>query len=160
MKPGPPPIPTKLKLLRGNPGKQKLNKREPKPPASLPSCPAHLGRIAKQEWRRICKQLHAVGLITQLDRAGVAAYCIAWARWFEAEQKIRKLGAVVKSPNGWPMQNPYLAIANKAMRQMTSYLNEFGMTPAARTRIEVKPGDPTETASEQLRRQARSWQDQ
>ena len=30
---------------------------------------------------------------------------------------------------------------------------------STRTRIEVKPGDPTETASEQLRRQARSWHD-
>ncbi len=29
--PGPRPTPTYLKLLRGNPGKRKLNKREPQP---------------------------------------------------------------------------------------------------------------------------------
>jgi hypothetical protein len=40
--PGPPPKPTHLKLVTGNPGRRPLNKREPKPKPGIPSVPAHL----------------------------------------------------------------------------------------------------------------------
>jgi len=40
------------------------------------------------------------------------------------------------------MQSPFLAVANKALEQMRSFLGEFGMTPASRTRLHVQP--PTE----------------
>ena len=50
--PGPPPTPTNLKLLRGNPGKRKLNTTEPDPPPAIPTCPSHLDKVAKREWRR------------------------------------------------------------------------------------------------------------
>jgi P27 family predicted phage terminase small subunit len=43
--------------------------------------------------------------------------------------------ADIRSPNDYPMQNPWLPIANKAMRQMHSFLAEFGMTPSARARV-------------------------
>jgi P27 family predicted phage terminase small subunit len=53
---------------------------------------------------------------------------------------------MVKSPNGFPMQSPYLAVANKAMEQMRGLLTEFGMSPASRTRISVQepPGADAE----------------
>ena len=34
--------PTKLKLLKGNPGKRGLNKDEPEPDVRLPNPPSHL----------------------------------------------------------------------------------------------------------------------
>jgi P27 family predicted phage terminase small subunit len=78
-----------------------------------------------------------------LDRAALAAYCQAYGRWVEAEEKVREFGAVIKAPSGFPIQSPYLGIANTAMRQMRDFLTEFGMTPASRTRIEIsgKPSD-------------------
>ena len=42
---------------------------------------------------------------------------------------------MVKSPNGFPIQSPYLAVANKAMEQMRAMLTEFGMSPSSRTRV-------------------------
>ena len=59
--PGPPPTPTNLKLLRGNPGKRKLNTNEPDPAPAIPPCPGHLDKVAKKEWRRISKELLALG---------------------------------------------------------------------------------------------------
>ena len=59
--PGPPPTPTNLKLLRGNPGKRKLNANEPDPEPAIPPCPSHLDKVAKKEWRRISKELLALG---------------------------------------------------------------------------------------------------
>ena len=32
--------------------------------------------------------------------------------------------------SAYPMQNPYLAIANTAIKQMKAFLVEFGMTPS------------------------------
>ena len=49
---------------------------------------------------------------------------------------------MVKSPNGFPMQSPYLAVANKSMEQMRGLLTEFGMSPPP-TRIDLSRTTPT-----------------
>ncbi len=142
--------PTVLKVLEGNPGKRPLPQNEPKPKSIAPKCPTHLDKIAKKEWRRVVKELEPLGLVTQIDMAALAAYCQAYSRWVQAEDMIRKHGMLVKSPNGYPMQSPYLAIANKAVEQMKAFMSEFGMTPASRTRIEVKSSAEKEDSLEAL----------
>ena len=134
---GPPPKPTSLKLLAGNPGKRPLNRREPQPERRTPQCPRQLTPSAKREWRRISKELASLGLLTRIDRAPLAVYCQAWARWLECEDRLRKHGVVVRGADGTPVQSPYFRIANEAMKQMARMLIEFGMTPSARSRIEI-----------------------
>lgn len=107
------------------------------PAVRLPSCPAHLRGEARREWRRLGKKLAGCGLLTEIDGAALALYCQAWARWVDAERALEKFGVMVKSPNGFPMQSPYLAVANKAMEQMTRLLTEFGMSPSSRARVSV-----------------------
>lgn len=141
------PIPNNLHILRGLPGKRPVNGDEPKFEKTTPVCPAHLSDEGKREWRRITKQLASADLLTIVDRAALAAYCQAWGRWVEAEESIKKHGVLVKSPQGFPMQSPYLCIANKAMEQMQRMLVEFGMTPSSRSRIKVSStsgSDPQE----------------
>ena len=133
------PVPTKLKMLRGNPGRRPLNDWEPEPEVKLPKPPEHLSDEAKREWRRAGKLLFAIGLMSALDRAALAGYCTAYARWVEAEEALKTYGVVVKSPSGFPIQSPYLAIANKALEQMRGFLVEFGMTPASRARVHAEP---------------------
>lgn len=135
------PLPTAIKVAKGNPGKRPLNADEPKVAARLPACPVHLIGEARSEWNRTGKRLLRSGLISDLDTAAFAAYCQAWARWVEAEDKLRATGAVIKAPSGYPIQNPYLAIANKAIEQMKSFLTEFGMTPSSRSRV-GRTGEP------------------
>lgn len=132
------PKPTYLKLLEGNPGHRPLNKNEPKPPPATPRCPRHLSAEARREWSRVTPLLATLGLLTRIDRAALAMYCEAWGRWVEAEDALKKYGVMVKSPNGFPMQSPYLAVANMAMQQMRGLLTEFGMSPASRTRLSVQ----------------------
>lgn len=136
--PGRRPKPTALKEIQGNPGKRPLNKNEPKPKGT-PTCPSHLDPEGKKEWRRISKELSAIGLLTSVDRAALAAYCAAYSRWAEAEQKIQQHGLVVKAPSGYPIQNPYVGIANTAMDHLRKFATEFGLTPASRTRLSVEP---------------------
>ena len=51
------PKPTALKKLESNPGKRKLNTKEPVPAKGMPECPKWLLPEAKEEWKRLCKKL-------------------------------------------------------------------------------------------------------
>ena len=55
---------------------------------------------------------------------------------------IQRYGAMVKSPNGYPMQSPYVAVANRPVDIMVRIAAELGMTPSFRTRIQVGPKTP------------------
>jgi P27 family predicted phage terminase small subunit len=65
----------------------------------------------------------------------LAAYCMVFARWVEAERELRKTAKLVKSPSGYPLQNPWLAIANRAIEQMRQLGSDLGLSAAALTRI-------------------------
>lgn len=137
---GPRPTPTYLKLLRGNPGKRAINKNEPKPrvPAKAPEPPAFLNAIAKEEWARVSGELFHLNLLTTIDVAALAVYCDAYARWRVATEVMAAMsthGLLIKSRAGEATANPLIWIANSATKTMLRAADEFGMTPAARSRI-------------------------
>ena len=139
MKPGPRPSPTQLKKLRGNPGRRPLPKNEPKPrqKSSIPRAPAHLNKVAQKEWRRMAKELHPLGLLTNVDLTAFAAYCATFSVWLDAQAQISKHGVLIKAQSGFPMQSPYLTISNRAMTEMRKWLVEFGCSPSSRSRVSV-----------------------
>jgi P27 family predicted phage terminase small subunit len=138
--------------VTGNPGKRALLKAEAKAEPSLPSPPSHLSAEAKIEWARVASQLYLVGLLSEVDRATLAAYCQAYGRWVKAEQAITKMaerdeltGALmIKTSNGNAIQNPLVGTANKAASDMVRYAVEFGMTPSARSRISAEAPNRSE----------------
>lgn len=107
----------------------------PTPPEALPRCPPHLSRHAQNEWRRLATPLHRMGVLTVCDRAALAAYCQAWARWVEAEEKLAQTPPLLKTPSGYVQQSPWLSIANKQLELMGRYMAELGLTPSARARL-------------------------
>lgn len=138
------PTPTRLKALTGNPGKRPLNTAEPSPQPEIPDCPAELGPLARKEWDRLVAQLGPLRLLTQLDRAALATYCGAYGLWAEATEAIQKYGVMIKSPQGFPIQSPYLSIANRQAEIMMRIASEFGFTPASRSRISTpEPEEPS-----------------
>lgn len=138
------PVPSNLKVLRGNPGRRPINQNEPKPEPIAPKCPSHLDKIAKREWRRIAPELERIGLLSRIDMAALAAYCQAYARWVKAEKAVQKHGMLIKTPNGYPVMSPFLLVASKAIEQMKSFLVEFGMSPSSRSRINIPGGEKEE----------------
>jgi P27 family predicted phage terminase small subunit len=132
---GPKPLPTRLKIVRGTLRRDRANPREPDVRVEIPQCPGELSPVAKREWRRIAPQLATLGLLARIDRAALALYCESYARWIDAVTSMQRYGVVIKSPSGYPIQSPYVAIANKAGEQVRMMLSEFGMTPASRTRV-------------------------
>jgi P27 family predicted phage terminase small subunit len=135
------PKPTRLKVLTGNPGKRPLNVNEPRPEIAIPDCPVELGPVARREWDRLAVELSSLRILTNLDRAALAAYCGAYAMWAEATEAIQKFGTMVKSPSGYPQQSPYVAVANRQAEIMMRIASEFGFTPASRSRITTPPKD-------------------
>lgn len=141
------PKPTVVRSLEGNPGRRPLNDREPRVPDGVPDCPEYLDGEAKAEWFRTASVLREMGLLTKADRTALAAYCVAYSRWVEAEAQVRKYGTIVKSPDkGFPMKSPYLTVADQALETMRKLMVEFGLTPSSRSRIRV-PAD-SEAADE------------
>ena len=135
------PLPTKLKLIRGTLRSDRRNPNEASLNGGIPTCPRALSPAAKREWRRVARELAQAGLLTRVDRAGLAAYCAAWSRWIEAEEALRTYGTIIKSQSGYPMVSPYFSVASKSLEQMRLLLGEFGMTPSSRSRVNAQPGD-------------------
>lgn len=110
---------------------------EPEPAPIVPDCPPELGPVAQKEWQRLSGELGKLRILTQLDRAALAAYCGAYALWAEATENIQKYGTMVKSPSGYPIQSPYVSVANRQAEIMMRIASEFGFTPASRSRISL-----------------------
>ena len=140
------PLPAEVKRLRGNPGRRK----SPSPIAAMgvPDCPLHLDAAARTEWLRVLAPLVELGIVGQLDRGVLAAYCSAWALYRRAELEVRKHGAVIISPRTkTPYLSPYLAVMTSALRQLRAFAAELGLTPTSRARLAPagqKPADPLE----------------
>jgi P27 family predicted phage terminase small subunit len=124
-----------MKKLAGNPGRRPLNAHEARIPASIPSCPPHLNREAKAEWKRIVQTLHDHGLLTDVDRAALAVYCQAYGRWVKAERDVTKHGMTEWTAHGTLTVSPYIRIAHQAMDRVHKLSVEFGLTPSSRSRV-------------------------
>lgn len=133
------PTPTSIKKLTGNPGRRPFNPDEPRPVRGAPTCPAHLSPTAKSEWKRLASQLVALGMLSALDRAVLAAYCQTYGRWVEAERKLAETPALIKLQTGYVQQNPWLAVSNKQLELMHRLMTEMGLTPVSRSRVNAKP---------------------
>ena len=123
--------------MEGNRGKKAWNHAEPVPPEGIPECPEHLSEEARAEWHRLVETLVGMGVITIVDRAVLAAYCQAYGRWVEAEQKLKETPLLIKTPSGYVQQSPWLNVANRQMELMGRYMAEIGLTPASRSRIKA-----------------------
>ena len=142
------PKPTAIKELEGNPGKRKLNKKEPKPEKGMPVCLEWLLPEAKAEWKRLSEKLSQMGVLTEVDMAAFAAYCQSYARWKEAQEHIDSGGSTFETEKGYQQQTPWVGIANTNQKLMLQAAAEFGLTPSARTRIMAAVGADKESEDE------------
>ena len=131
------PKPAALKLIDGNPGKRPIG-REPKPPDTRPTCPSYLSPTAKAEWKRLAGALNEIGLLTQIDRTVLAAYCQAYGRWVEAEKRLAETPPLLKTPAGYVQTSPWITISNKQVELMVRLMGELGLSPSARARLAVQ----------------------
>jgi P27 family predicted phage terminase small subunit len=135
------PKPTNLKLIQGTYRQDRARPFEPKPRITIPPCPKFLQGEAQKQFKETAKKLARIGLMTELDDMALSMLCQGWQEYLEATEQVRKSGILVKSPNGFPVLNPYLTVANQALKKVRSLLAEFGMTPGSRSRINAAVAD-------------------
>ena len=135
---GPAPLPTALKVLRGS---RVRNRREPKPLAGRPVCPADLGPEERAAWREIVGLLVRVpGLLTQADKPSLELVARTLPIWRASMQHLREHGhvIVVKDDAGkvrFVQTSPEATLAVKLGAQLKSLYEALGLTPSGRSRI-------------------------
>lgn len=141
---GPAPTPTPILRLRGSKRVTKTRlEREVAGPAGAPECPDWLDADARAAWDGLVPLLELMGVLSRADGHALARYCRLWSRWRKAEAFIDKHGEMypLKDDAGGTKcfaQWPQVAIANKLAQQLTRLEAEFGLTPAARSRIQLE----------------------
>lgn len=129
-------------------GSKRAKRRESAPDADgrRPRRPQWLTGEGRAVWDRLVKRLEQMGVLDSVDREALARYCTLWVRWREAEKELKSGEAVIESTtkegNPYLQQSPWVGIANKLAVELRRLEQEFGMTPAARARVEVKPQKP------------------
>lgn len=139
------PTPTALKLVKGNPGKRRTNKREPKPRRVIPSPPAHLSDEARGWWGWFAGFLDRMGVLTEADAAALEQLCELYVELKGLRKVVEDEGRFYKTTNqnGDAMIRPHPAVAQLADtdRRFRGYLSEFGLTPAARSKVSTMGDD-------------------
>ncbi len=133
--------PTALKVLHGDFDKnpQRRNRQEPQPPADSPLCPEQLGVVGRNEWKRICKELEMLGVISLAERGAILRYCHAFQQHHDCEAQAKKDGRwQTNAKTGLITEHPASKAARDYAKQMITLLSSFGMTPTSRTRLAVK----------------------
>lgn len=129
------PKPTHLKLITGNPGRRKINQREPKPKGDLTDPPDYFNKAERDAWQYAIDNAPA-GLLKRLDLAVLETWVVALVTYREAVRHVRNSGQVIKQ-NGQIAVNPFLHIQNKQALIMLKAAGEMGFTPSSRTRIQL-----------------------
>lgn len=158
---GPKPLPANVHMLRGNASKKPIGAilDEFRPEVEIPDFPSWIWPEAKKEWKRISTELERYGLISKLDRAALVLYCQAWAKMVWAERALTRAmklaedaraeaeskgleytggdGLMVKTANGNFTYSHHWVVGKHAASEVKRYLDLFGLSPSARSRVTV-----------------------
>ena len=129
--------PTALKKLEGNPGKQRLNDAEPDFDAIVPDRPLHLDAAAKKYWKELAPIVHRAKLLTEGDQLEFAMLCQTAATLAKATRAMNQKPLVSEDSKGIPRVNPHFDLVMKATAKLITLCGEFGLSPAARSRVRV-----------------------
>lgn len=139
-------LPANVHLLRGNPSKlsaAQLIDETLRPEVVVPKRPRHISGKAATEWRRLGPHLEKLGLISEIDHIAFEIVCKLYARWVYVEEKIDELqaahdddrGLVHVKPSGMHTLSVWLKESILLTDRLRVMLAEFGMSPAARSRV-------------------------
>jgi P27 family predicted phage terminase small subunit len=136
-------VPTRLKRLRGTSRRDRTNPREPKPLVRVPLCRRSLPASVRAMYHRLGRILAPLRVVTVADGLALELAASALVEHETAARVILEQGATyqARTEAGAVMHRarPEQAIAADAWRRAASMLQQFGLTPASRTRVESLP---------------------
>lgn len=155
------PKPTAKKKLQGNPGKRALNKREPRPASTAdakPRLPHALGAgLDGVVVEKVCgafndqylPQLQTIGVYTDADQAAFELMAMHYALAWTAAEVVQRDGLMILGVKG-EKKHPLLQVVRENSMAFRAYAAEFGMTPSARSRLEVGGEEELDPLEEEL----------
>ncbi len=134
---GPPPKPTKLRVLEGNPSKRPINGREPQP-VGRPEKPDFITTTAAaaEEWDRAVAAMP--WLYTAADIPTLTVYVVAWVMFRNALAQVAREGSFTTGSMGQRVSHPCLGIASTQAEIILRAADRLGMSPIARSRLAVQ----------------------
>lgn len=137
---GPPPKPTALRLLEGNPGKVKINRQEPQPRRLTEvDPPEDLPEEGRAVFSALSQELISCGILTAIDLEAFGRYVRLLVEYRNAEREIKgKYFFPIKDKEGnfaYFVPNPWVSVRDRAIDRLIRLEREFGMTPASRVRM-------------------------
>lgn len=130
--------PTALKLIEGNKGKRGLNKQEPDPDYLDDLTPPDwLPDGAKTVWNEVVPHLRAARMVTKIDVPVLCKGCVAFAQYRHATTMLGD--AYVKQGMKAEYINQWMVAQAMSFKQAMAVFSQFGMTPAARSRVAINP---------------------
>ena len=106
--------------------------------------PDFLDGMAKQCWDELVPLLEGMNVLTVADQVALSLLCKTYANWRKAEEVLEKHGDVypIRDNDGkvkYLQQSPYVSIARNNAQALKGMLEQFGLTPSARSRLRVEP---------------------
>ncbi len=147
---GPRKQPTKLRLLRGDARKEGPKPLEPQPPADGVAPPEWLSGSALAKWHQLAPMMEAIGVLTDADVDALARYCALHEQFLKYLEQVRRgLDVLVIRDDAGKVRYmqvaPAASLLSKTAAAMLKLEQEFGLTPASRTGIEVNRGTANES---------------
>lgn len=126
---------------RGRTGRTLDRSREPIPLEGPMVPPYDMAAVPRQVWDATVAQLEAMGLAHPADANQLAAYCEAVSLHRAASRELAGQRLLVAGSRS-SVANKLINVCDRAATQMLRLAQEFGLTPAARARVEVqlRPG--------------------
>lgn len=139
---GPAPTPTAVKIAEGTyrPSRDGAGVVAPSGIPDKPAWLANVGEVASETWDERVEELSRIpGLLSPADGPALAAYCVAWQRFRDAQEEIARDGITCFGEKGGQYQHPAVGIQNKAIEVIGRIGAKFAMTPSDRAGMKVAP---------------------
>lgn len=89
--------------------------------------PAHMADEAARLWLELAPQLTENGMLPPAVATSLEIACQAFSDWRLHTARVAEQGPLVKSPNGFAVQHPSIAIANRAAETWRKFQRQLGL---------------------------------
>lgn len=121
------------------------------PAKAIPQPPAYFDERHRKEWSKCCKDIFALGVLTDPDSYLIEVFVTHWFIWLDAAADVRKNGIVIESKKG-KVKNPAILIMNDAAKIVNQIAALFGFSPRARMGIKTEPKKEVDPVEELIKK--------
>lgn len=132
------PRPRRLKLLQGGKSKKRRRKKRAKRKTGIwAKAPDILPLKGAELWEQVGPELEKIQLLEPADIPAFLAMCMVYGQAFDAADAVEDDGQTTMGDKGTLKKHPQMTILNEMLQQFRQWCAEFGLTPAARERLEI-----------------------